>query len=158
LLKNAATLPDLLIIDGGKGQLHEAEQVLYTLQITGVVLLAVAKGPSRKPGCEELHLSGHSVPFSLAPDSPGLHLIQQIRDEAHRFAITGHRNQRDKARTVSVLEQIPGVGPTRRRALLHYFGGLQEMMEAHLEDLTKVPGINKPLAEKILLYLHQGSR
>ncbi len=124
LKKGEAPIPDVLIVDGGKGQVAEALRMLEELQVTGVAVLGVAKGVSRKPGLEQLFLSGEKRPLILPPDSPALHLIQQIRDEAHRFAIAGHRARRAKKRQTSVLEHIPGLGPKRRRELLRQFGGL----------------------------------
>lgn len=147
-------LPDILFIDGGKGQLHQAEKVLEELQVTGIVLIGIAKGPGRKPGLETLFIAGKLTPLSLPFDSEALHLIQQIRDEAHRFAITGHRQQRAKARVTSVLQQIPGIGPKRRRELLQRFGGLQEVMNASTEDIAKIPGISHSLAKRIYDTLH----
>jgi excinuclease ABC subunit C len=148
-----APLPDVLLIDGGKGQLKQAESVLEELQISGVTLLAVAKGPTRKPGMESLLLSGHPVPLQASSDSIALHLIQQIRDEAHRFAITGHRGRRAKARHTSVLEIIPGIGAKRRRELLRQFGGMQELKRASIDELAKVPGVSLQLAERIYFAL-----
>jgi excinuclease ABC subunit C len=149
-LKNAEEkLPDILIIDGGKGQLKQAETVLEELQISSVKILGVAKGPTRKAGLETLFLSGRATPLNAQADSPALHLIQQIRDEAHRFAITGHRNRRAKTRNTSVLESIAGIGSKRRRELLRQFGGLQELKRASVEDIAKTPGISKELAKKI---------
>jgi excinuclease ABC subunit C len=147
-------LPDILFIDGGKGQLSTAEAVLDELQVTGVVLMGVAKGPTRKAGLETLYLSSKGQILSLAEDSPALHLIQQIRDEAHRFAITAHRQQRTKRGLHSRLEDIAGIGKQRRLALLKQFGGLQEVLQASREELGKVPGINKALAERIYTSLH----
>lgn len=149
-------LPDVLIIDGGKGQLAIAEQVLEELQVSGVILLAVAKGPGRKPGLETLYISGHSQPLLLAADSNVLHLIQRIRDEAHRFAITGHRQKRAKTRTTSRLEEVAGIGPKRRRDLLKHFGGLQGLRLASVEDMRKVPGINQDLAQRLYDLWHGG--
>jgi len=119
----------------------------------------VAKGPDRKPGQEVLFLSGSSLsekkaPIILPTDSPALHLIQQIRDEAHRFAITGHRQRRARARNTSVLEDIPGLGPKRRQQLLKQFGGLQEVARAGVEDLSRLPGISKQLAQKVYDAFH----
>lgn len=148
-------LPDLLLIDGGKGQLGVAESVLQELQIAGVRLMAVSKGPTRKPGKEQLFLSGTRGPTILAATSPALHLIQQIRDEAHRFAITAHRQRRGKTRTTSLLERIPGIGDRRRQTLLKNFGGLREVARAGVEDLAKVPGINRALAQRIYDVLHE---
>jgi excinuclease ABC subunit C len=154
LKEGEGKLPDILFIDGGKGQLAEARQVLEELQVSDVVLVGVAKGPERKAGLETLFLSGHEQPIILPPDSPALHLIQQIRDEAHRFAITGHRQRRAKARSKSPLEGIPGVGPKRRRDLLQQFGGWQEVARAGVDDLLKVKGISRDLAQKIYDALH----
>ncbi len=147
-------LPDLLLIDGGKGQLSAAEGVMQELQIAGVKLVGVAKGRERKPGKEQLFLSGSGRPTILPPTSAGLHLIQQIRDEAHRFAIAGHRARRGKARTSSPIEQIPGIGGKRRQALLKNFGGLREVARAGVEDLARVPGISPQLAQKIYDAFH----
>jgi len=147
-------LPDMLLIDGGKGQLHRAESVLEELQVREVVLLGVAKGAARKPGLEQLFLSGREQAFILPPDSPALHLIQQVRDEAHRFAITGHRQRRGKRRITSSLEQIPGVGDKRRQALLKHLGGMQEVVRAGVEDLSRVPGISADLARRIYDVFH----
>jgi len=141
-------LPDLLLIDGGKGQISAARQVLEELQVTGVRLVGVAKGTTRKPGLERL-ISADGKGAVLAPDSPALHLIQEIRDEAHRFAITGHRARRAKARVTSTLESIPGIGDKRRQSLLKAFGGLRGLSRAGVEDLARVPGISAQLAERI---------
>ncbi len=148
------SLPDLLLIDGGKGQLSAAEAVLQELQIEGMRLVAVAKGRERKPGKEQLFLSGSKRPTILPADSHGLHLIQQIRDEAHRFAIAGHRLRRGRARTHSPLERIPGIGGKRRQALLKNFGGLREVARAGVQDLARVPGISQELAQKIYDSFH----
>lgn len=147
-------LPDLLLIDGGKGQLGEAETALAELQVEAVTLVGVAKGKERKPGRERLFLSTRRRPTILPEDSPALHLIQQIRDEAHRFAITGHRRRRGKARTTSLLEKIPGIGDKRRQALLKHLGGLQEVARAGVEDLARVPGISPELARRIYDEFH----
>jgi len=147
-------LPDLLLIDGGKGQLSAAEAVLQELQLEDVKLVAVAKGRERKPGKEQLFLSGSRRPTILPADSSGLHLIQQVRDEAHRFAIAGHRLRRGRARTTSTIERIPGIGGKRRQALLKNFGGLREVARAGVEDLTRVPGISQELAQKIYDAFH----
>lgn len=147
-------LPDVLFVDGGKGQLREALKVLDELDIGWLQVVAVAKGRSRKPGMEQLFLAGKSTPTILPHDSPALHLVQQIRDEAHRFAITGHRAQRGKARTKSRLEEIPGLGPKRRRELLKQFGGIQGVRGAGIDDLVKVRGISRSLAERIYNDLH----
>jgi len=152
--KGEAPMPDLLLIDGGPGQLAEAVAVLKELEIDGVCVAAVAKGADRRPGQERLFLAGEEHPRILAPDSPALHLIQRIRDEAHRFAITGHRQRRAKARTHSVLETVPGLGPRKRRELLRQFGGLQGVARAGVDDLAKVHGIGRKLAQSIYDTLH----
>ncbi len=150
-------LPDLLLIDGGKGQLACAEAVMQALEISTVRLVAVAKGRARKPGQERLFLSGIPQPVILPSGSPALHLIQTIRDEAHRFAITGHRLRRARARMTSRLEQIPGVGDKRRQALLKHFGGLREVLRADVEALAQVPGISRALARRIYDNLHEAT-
>jgi excinuclease ABC subunit C len=152
--KGEAPLPDLLLIDGGPGQLAEAISVLKELEIEGVCVAGVAKGADRRPGQERLFLAGEEHPRILPPDSPALHLIQRIRDEAHRFAITGHRQRRAKARTHSVLETVPGLGPRKRRELLRQFGGLQGVVRAGVDDLAKVHGIGRKLAQSIYDTLH----
>ncbi len=151
-----ARLPDVLLIDGGKGQLSQARKVLDELQVTGVRLVGVAKGPSRKAGLEVLIDGDSGREFTPAASSPGFLLVQHIRDEAHRFAITGHRQRRGKAQTHSTLEDIPGVGPARRKALIRHFGGARGVRQASLADLEKVPGISKALAEQIHATLHPG--
>jgi excinuclease ABC subunit C len=150
-------LPDVLFIDGGLGQLSRAEDVLARLLVDSPkqpLLVGVAKGVTRKPGLETLVMGGSHEERHLPADLPALHLIQHIRDESHRFAITGHRAQRGKARTSSSLETIPGVGAKRRQALLKYLGGLQEVKRASVDELAKVPGISQALAEKIHDALH----
>jgi excinuclease ABC subunit C len=147
-------LPDVLLVDGGKGQLTMAREVLQELAVPELILLGVAKGVTRKPGFETLYLNDAAHEFTLPADSPALHLIQQIRDEAHRFAITGHRARRGKARRTSSLEEVSGVGPKRRRELLKHFGGLQELNRASIEEISKAPGISKKLAESIYAALH----
>ena len=155
-------LPDILFIDGGKGQLSRTQQVFDELQIANTLLVGVAKGPTRKAGMETLILSGclseQQTEFILPADSPALHLIQQIRDEAHRFAISGHRNRRQKKRTRSVLEEIEGLGPKRRQTLLTHFGGLQEVSRAGVDDLASVPGISKQLAGRIYDRFHPDNK
>lgn len=156
LQKDKVTLPDVVLIDGGPTQLSAAKKAMDELNIKEIMLVGVSKGPDRKPGFETLHRINHS-PMHLPPDSLALHFIQQIRDEAHRFAITGHRQQRDKIRRQSFLEQIPGIGLKRRRDLLRYFGGIQGIAHASLDELTKVPGISRSLAERIFAALHDAS-
>jgi excinuclease ABC subunit C len=119
-----------------------------------VTLISVAKGSERKVGMEQSFFPAEAIAQRLAEDSPGLHLIQSIRDEAHRFAIVGHRGRRDKQRKTSTLENIPGVGAKRRKALIHYFGGLQEVKRASINDLKQVTGISQDLAQVIYEYLH----
>lgn len=147
-------LPDVLLVDGGKGQLAMAREVLQELAVPDLILLGVAKGTTRKPGLEVLYLNDAEHEFTLPGNSPALHLIQQIRDESHRFAITGHRARRGKTRRTSTLEEVPGIGPKRRRELLNHFGGLQELSRASAEEIAKAPGINKKLAESIYDTLH----
>ena len=149
-----AKLPDVLLVDGGKGQLAMAREVLQELAVPGLTLLGVAKGTTRKPGLEVLYLNDAEHEFTLPGHSPALHLIQQIRDESHRFAITGHRARRAKTRRTSRLEDVAGVGPKRRRELLNHFGGLQELSRASVEEIAKAPGISKKLAELIYATLH----
>ncbi|MFN2308363.1 MAG: excinuclease ABC subunit UvrC [Gammaproteobacteria bacterium] len=149
--------PDLILIDGGKGQLAAAARVMEELNLTGIPLVGVAKGPERKAGWEALHrLEG--PPLHLAADDPALHLVQQIRDEAHRFAITGHRQRRGRRRTESALEGLPGVGPKRRQELLRQFGGLREVARAGVEDLVKVKGISRVLAQQIYDAFHSDAQ
>jgi excinuclease ABC subunit C len=147
-------MPDVLFIDGGKGQLAAAKAVLDELELDWLRIVAVAKGRARKPGAERLFRAGSRSPLLLAPESPALHLIQQIRDEAHRFAVAGHRGRRAKKRNTSRLEQIPGLGPKRRRELLKQFGGLQGVIGAGIDDLAKVHGISRTMAESIYNNLH----
>lgn len=147
-------LPDVLLIDGGPGQLAEAAQVLAELAVTLPAVVGVSKGPDRRVGQERLFLLGSDTPLILPADSRALHLIQRIRDEAHRFAITGHRARRAKARQASVLEEVAGLGPARRRELLKRFGGLQGVLGAGIEDLARVRGIGRRLAEAIYERLH----
>ncbi len=154
LKKGEGKLPDILFIDGGKGQIGAAAAVLEELQVTGVLMVGIAKGPDRKPGLETLFLSPSGEAIILPADSPALHLIQQIRDEAHRFAITGHRQRRAKARSKSPLEGIAGVGAKRRRDLLNQFGGWQEVTRAGVDDLARVKGISRALAQRIYDAFH----
>jgi excinuclease ABC subunit C len=151
-----APIPDVLLIDGGPGQLAEAAAVLAALEVAVPRVVGVAKGADRRPGQERLFLLGTDLPLILPPDSRALHLIQRVRDEAHRFAIAGHRARRGKARQASVLEEVAGLGPSRRRELLKRFGGLQGVLGAGVDDLERVRGISRRLAEAIYERLHPG--
>ncbi|MGD9662057.1 MAG: excinuclease ABC subunit UvrC [Porticoccaceae bacterium] len=154
-LKNGeGKIPDILLIDGGKGQLRKATEILGELGVVGILVVGVAKGTTRKPGMETLFLASDSDQEILRPQAAALHLIQQVRDEAHRFAITGHRQRRDKKRRESLLETIDGIGPKRRRDLLRYFGGYGEVEKAGVSELMKVPGISRKVAETIYSALH----
>ncbi|MCW8922694.1 MAG: helix-hairpin-helix domain-containing protein, partial [Gammaproteobacteria bacterium] len=152
--KDEQKLPDILFIDGGKGQLRQAIEVLDDLAITSVLLVGVAKGEGRKAGLEKLVFSDGRPELHLTLDSPALNLILQVRDEAHRFAISGHRAQRAKTRRESPLEHIPGLGPKRRQTLLKHFGGLQGITRAGVADLVTIPGISKKLAQAIYDKFH----
>jgi excinuclease ABC subunit C len=146
-------MPDLLLIDGGKGQVGIARKILADLNLTSKIkLLGVSKGAARKAGMEVLLYEGSE--FTLDITSPALHLIQQIRDESHRFAITGHRARRAKARGRSVLEDIEGIGPKRRRELLRFFGDVGQIKSANVDEIAKVPGISRQLAQEIYDNLH----
>lgn len=154
LQKGEGKLPDILLIDGGKGQLAKAVAVLAELGVNDVLMIGVAKGTTRKAGFETLFNAQTGAEIVLPGDSPALHLIQHIRDEAHRFAITGHKQRRDKKRKTSTLEDVPGIGAGRRRELLRHFGGLAEIRKASVNDLAKVQGISQRLAEEIYSFFH----
>jgi excinuclease ABC subunit C len=148
--------PDVLLIDGGKGQLAEAARVLEELGVGGMTLIGVAKGVDRRAGQEQLFLLGQDTPTILPPDSRALHLIQRVRDEAHRFAIAGHRKKRAKRHSQSILETIPGLGPVKRRELLKQFGGLQGILRAGIDDFIQIRGLGRELAQVIYEHLHPG--
>ena len=146
--------PDLLVIDGGKGQVAVAANVLEEQGMHGVPLIGIAKGPERKAGLEDIVFPDRDAVLNLPADHPGLHLLQQIRDEAHRFAIQGHRARRAKTRTTSSLQEIDGVGAAKRKALLAHFGGVKGVQAASVEDIARVPGISRALAERIYAVMH----
>jgi excinuclease ABC subunit C len=148
--------PGLMLIDGGAGQVQAAASALRAAGCDDVLVVGVSKGPDRRPGEEKLHREG-AMPLLLPADSPTLHLVQRVRDEAHRFAITGHRRRRARRFRESVLEAIPGLGPARRRALLTHFGGLQGVHRAAVPDLERVPGVGAALARAIYDHLHPGA-
>lgn len=154
LVAEQALLPDLIVVDGGLGQLRQAVEVIAELGLADIPILGIAKGVDRRAGYEEWVLP--VAPFSLTPppDSAAGHLLQQIRDEAHRFAITGHRSRRQKVSVRSGLESLPGIGAKRRRSLLQHFGGLQGVKRAGVDELAGVPGISAKLAEKIYSAFH----
>jgi excinuclease ABC subunit C len=154
LVAGEGKMPDLVLIDGGKGQLAVATDVFAELGLSDVALAAVAKGEARRPGQDQLLVAGRLDPLSLGADHPALHLIQQVRDEAHRFAIQGHRAQRGKARRSSPLENIAGIGVKRRQKLLARFGGLRGLQAASIDELAQVEGISRMLADKIYHELH----
>ncbi len=153
LQQEQGALPDLLLIDGGRGQLNTAQQALDELGIAGLPLLGISKGPGRKAGLEALVIAGRR-PIRLPADSPVLHLLQRIRDEAHRFALSGHRQRRRRSRQRSALEVIEGVGEVRRRHLLQHFGGLRKLLQAGAGELARAPGIGPELARRIYEHLH----
>jgi excinuclease ABC subunit C len=156
VMRGEAPMPDLLLIDGGPGQLNAARAALERLNVTGLAVVAVAKGADRRAGQERLFFPGQEAALILDAESPALRLIQRVRDEAHRFAITGHRQSRDRSRRESWLEEIPGLGPKRRRELLKAFGGLQGIRQASVEDLARVHGVSRQLAEVIFERMNPG--
>ena len=145
----AAVRPDLLLIDGGKGQVAKASEALNELGLADVPLVGVAKGLGRKPGLESLVFADGREPLQLEPDDPGLHLVQEVRDEAHRFALTGHRGRRQKARIGSRLDEIPGIGPKRRKALMTCFGSVAEIKVASIDAIASVAGMSEELAQRV---------
>jgi excinuclease ABC subunit C len=147
-------VPDLILIDGGKGQVAAARAALSDLGLHQACVVGIAKGPGRRPGMEQLIIESEERSLQLAPSHPGLHLIQQIRDEAHRFALVGHRARRGKTRTTSMLNEIPGIGAKRRQALIEHFGGLRGVQAAAVDQIAEVAGISRPLAERIYKHLH----
>jgi excinuclease ABC subunit C len=149
-----APMPDVVLIDGGRGQLGEAVAVLAELKVEGIRLVGVAKGEGRKAGRESIYVPGPYASLDIPASSPALHIIQQIRDEAHRFAITGHRGRRQKRLAASPLDEIAGLGPKRRRDLLREFGGLQAVARAGIDDLARVRGVSRALAQSIYDRLH----
>ena len=155
--QDESPMPDLLLIDGGRGQLEQAIVALRELDLAMPAVAAVAKGADRRAGQERIFLAGREGASILPPDSRALHLIQRVRDEAHRFAISGHRRKRARSRQTSMLEAIAGLGPARRRALLRHFGGLQGVLRAGVEDLGRAPGIGPALAQAIYEHLHPGA-
>jgi len=146
--------PDLVLIDGGQGQLNAAKETLAALGVTGVPMIGVAKGPDRDAGNETFYLIDKPA-VKLPPRDPLLFFIQRLRDEAHRFAIGSHRTRRTKSIREGGLQEIPGIGPTRKRALLHHFGTLKAIERASLADLSQVPGINEETARKIHEFFHE---
>ena len=155
--RGESPMPDVLLIDGGPGQLQVALEAMKEIGVRPTITLGVAKGVDRRAGQERLFLAGQDTPLILPAGSPALRLIQRVRDEAHRFAIAGHRKARDRTRRESFLEEIAGLGPARRRELLKAFGGLQGVKQASVEDLAKVQGISRALAERIYEHMNPGS-
>ena len=157
IVSGERTAPDLLLIDGGPGQVEAAVSALSEAGVGALAVVGVSKGADRRPGQERLHRAGDATPIVLEPDSAALHFIQRVRDEAHRFAITGHRRRRARRYRESILETVPGLGPARRRAILTHFGGLQGVMRAAVADLEKVSGVGTAMARSIYDHLHPGA-
>ncbi len=155
LVKEDAVLPDLIVVDGGKGQLKQAQEVMIELGLTGIPIIGIAKGQGRRSGHEEWFLGWRNAVLRPNADSVAGHLLQQIRDEAHRFAIAGHRARRKKTMQRSQLEDISGIGAGRRRTLLQFFGGLQGVRDASVDELRRAEGISKKLAEQIYASFRQ---
>ena len=153
----SAAWPDVVLIDGGAGQLSAAQAVLDDLGVSDVKLVAIAKGPDRDAGREWFHTAGRA-PFQLPPRDPVLYFLQRLRDEAHRFAITTHRAGRSKALVTSELDEVQGVGPGRKRALLNHFGSARGVKQAGLVDLEAAPGISRELARRVYAHFHPGVR
>ena len=153
-MQNPAIRPDVVIIDGGKGQVSVAKTILQDLMLSGLMVIGVSKGPTRKAGMEKLIIAHSNQEMSLPADHPGLHLLQHIRDEAHRFAITLHRQKRQKKALYSSLESIEGVGQVRRKVLLQRFGGIRDLARASIDEIAKVPGISYDLAKRIFEHFH----
>ena len=149
--------PDLVLIDGGEGQLSAARETLSGLGVTDVPLVAIAKGPDRDAGRETFHMPGRA-PFKLPPRDPVLYLVERLRDEAHRFAVGSHRQRRKRDIREAGLQEIPGIGPTRKRALLRHFGTLRAIERASLGDLSQVPGVNAETARRIYDFFHESGR
>jgi excinuclease ABC subunit C len=147
--------PDLVLIDGGAGQLAVAQQVLADVGLEDIPLVGVAKGPDRDAGREHFHVPGRSQSFMLEPRDPVLYFIQRLRDEAHRFAIGTHRAKRSKAISANPLDEIAGIGPSRRRALLNHFGSAKSVSKAGIEDLKAVEGISAEMAQKVYDFFHE---
>ena len=149
--------PDLVMIDGGEGQLTAARETLGALGVTDLPLVAIAKGPDRDAGRETFHMPGKES-FKLPPRDPVLYFVQRLRDEAHRFAIGSHRARRKRDIREAGLQEIPGIGPTRKRALLRHFGTLKQIERASAADLAQVPGINEETARRIYEFFHDTAR
>ena len=152
--RNSPTWPDLLLIDGGKGQLSAVQEIMAELGLEDIPLVAIAKGPDRNAGREDFYLPG-KAPFKLPPTDPTLYFLQRLRDESHRFVIGSHRQQRGKNMQKSILDGLPGIGPSRKKTLLLHFGSAKAVEGAALEDLQKVTGISRSLAQTIYNYFHE---